>query len=237
MDEVENKEVVEQIPTATDETPEVHAKVEEKVESEVPQESVGIRALRKRNDELAKELRRQRQIVEELQAQTQKPKEADELDTVADDDYIPVGKVKRLIAREVQKTAAQEAEKLIQRKEQSQFMERLKSQFSDFEDVVTPEALALLEEQEPDLAASIAEIKDSYKIGLQSYKYIKAFGLQSQVPQARRQKEVEKKLEQNAKTVQSPQAYDKRPMAQAFKMGETEKKALYEEMMRYASMV
>ena len=54
----------------------------------------------------------------------------------------------------------------------------------------------------------------------------------------RHAKEVEKKIEKNEKTVQSPQAYNKRPMAQAFSMtnmSDGEKTKLYEEMMGYAS--
>ena len=59
--------------------------------------------------------------------------------------------------------------------------------------------------------------------------------LGDKVPSARRAKEVEKKLEQNAKTVQTPQAYDKRPMAQAFQMSKAEMANIYKEMMGYAA--
>jgi len=82
---------------------------------------------------------------------------------------------------------------------------------------------------------AIAESKDPYKIALQSYKYIKATGLAHKVPASRRAKEVDKKIEQNAKTIQTPQAFDKRPMAQAFKQTEAEKSQTYNEMMHYAN--
>jgi hypothetical protein len=59
--------------------------------------------------------------------------------------------------------------------------------------------------------------------------------LQAKVPDSRRSKEIDQKLEKNAKTVQSPLANDKRPMAQAFKLTEAEKSQLQDEMMRYAA--
>ena len=111
----------------------------------------------------------------------------------------------------------------------------LKAKYTDFDDVVNPETIAILEEQEPELAQTIIDLKDPYKIGMQTYKYIKALNIVDSVPQARRSKEVGKKIEENKKTVQSPQAFDKRPMAQAFKLTETEKTKLYEEMMSCAS--
>jgi hypothetical protein len=96
------------------------------------------------------------------------------------------------------------------------------------------ETLELLETKDPELAETIAQLKDPYKMGIQSYKYIKALGLQNELPTARRHKEIEKKLEKNAKSVQTPMAYDKRPIAQAFKATEADKRRLYEEMMQYA---
>ncbi len=113
----------------------------------------------------------------------------------------------------------------------------MKNKFSDFEDVVNPETLELLEQQDPELAKSIADVGDPYKIGLQTYKYIKSMGLAEKVPGSRRSKEVEKKIEQNQKTVQSPQAFDKRPMAQTFKLTEAMKNELYKEMVEAARLV
>lgn len=67
----------------------------------------------------------------------------------------------------------------MQLQQQSQFnrLNSLKGKFSDFDEVVNPETLAILEEQEPELAQTICELKDPYKIGVQSYKYIKALNI------------------------------------------------------------
>jgi len=198
------------------------------------------REMRRAYDELKQVAKTQSEVIEHLKT-VQQPavREVDELDSVSDDEFIPKGKVKNLVAKEArriaQEIAQQETEKVMKQRDQSQYLDRLKRQFSDWEEVVTPETLAILEEQDPELAVAIAETKDPYKIGLQSYKYIKAMNLSNKVPETRRSKEVEKKLEQNAKTVQSPQAYDKRPMAQAFRITDSEKKSLYKEMMDYAS--
>lgn len=161
--------------------------------------------------------------------------EPDELDAIADDDFMTKGKTQRLVRKDAREVARDVVKEEFRKQQQEQFMVRLKSQFSDFDDVVNPETLSLLEQKDPELAQAIGDTKDPYKIGLQSYKYIKALGLVEKAPQEKRAKEVEKKIAANAKTVQSPTSYDKRPMAQAFKFGEAEKKALYEEMMGYAS--
>jgi hypothetical protein len=195
--------------------------------------------LRERQRQLENELKTQREMNEKLlnmatQA-TQKPPEVDEFDSMSDDEYIPKGKVKKLVSREkdrIVKETVAEVEKMLHQREQSQFLDRLKRQYSDFNEVVNPETLSALEESDPELAQTISDLKDPYKIGLQSYKYIKAMNLSPKVDEMRRSKEIDKKLEKNAKTVQTPQAFDKRPLAQAFKMTDSEKNALYEEMMQ-----
>lgn len=212
---------------------------EEAVEApqQVPRESSqdrNWREMRKSHDELKNLAKQQAEIIEQLKVQLT-PKQKDELDDLADDEYIPVGKVKKLVEKQAKQIAEQAAREQLQQREQSQFLDKLKRQFSDFDDVVNNDTLAILENHDPDLAQTISDLKDPYKIGLQSYKYIKALGLAEKVPQARRVKEVEKKLEKNAKTVQSPLAYDKRPMAQAFKTTDAERAAIYKEMMGYAS--
>lgn len=192
------------------------------------------REFRRSHDELKTLAKTQADIIEQLKKQLE-PKEKDEFEDISDDDYIPAGKVKKLVEKQARLIAEQAAREQLQQREQSQFLDKLKRQFSDFDEVVNNDTLAILESQDPDLAQTISELKDPYKIGLQTYKYIKALGITEKVPTARRAKEVEKKIEKNAKTVQTPQAYDKRPMAQAFKTTNEERAALYKEMMGYAS--
>src|ERR1700677_3635871 len=163
----------------------------------------------------------------------------DELDNISDEDYLPKGQVKKLLQREREnsrKIAQEETQKILREQERSQFHMRLKSEFSDFDDVVNPETLELFEQKNPALARTIAKNADPYDMGLQTYSYIKSMGLVEKVPESRRGKEVDKKIEQNAKSIQSPMAYEKRPMAQTFQLTEQSKKDLYKEMMGYGQL-
>lgn len=201
------------------------------------------RAMRQKQDELERELRLQKEVNERLLTAIPKetPKqETDELDLLSDDDYLPAGQVKKLVQREKEAIVRDTMAALKQEQQkayEAKFLDRLKEKFSDFDDVVNAETMGLLEEQDPELAQTIVDLKDPYKIGLMTYKQVKALGLETKVPQARRTREVEKKLEANGRTVQTPQAYDKRPLAQAYVMTDTEKKNLYREMTDNAARV
>lgn len=154
-----------------------------------------------------------------------------------DDEYINKGGVKKVAKKFIEpfEKKIQELEAALQQQRQKELFQSLQKRYPDFEEQVNPDTIALFEEREPELANTIAEIKDPYKMGIQTYKYIKAMGISNDVPGKRHQKEAEKRLEKNSKTVQSPQAFDKRPMAQAFRMTEQERSALYNEMMGFAS--
>jgi len=248
MEEVENSSATQEIvPPETEnhvsnaqetpvETPKVQSHDEDRQER-------NWRRMTQKQNELEQKLKDKEEMLEKFmlaQMSAQAPKEVDELDSISDDEFIPKGKVGKLVRKEAhriaQETVKQETEKLLKKQRESQFKDDLKRQFSDFDDIVNPDTLALLDQQDPELANTIASMGDPYKIGLQCYKYIKALNLSSKVPESRRAKEVEKRLEQNAKSVQTPQAYDKRPMAQAFKLTDAEKNKLFDEMNSYARL-
>lgn len=209
-----------------------------------------LKAMRLKNAELERELKQlrdaQMQLMQAQLAQQQSHparQEVDEFDSMGDEEFIPLGKVKKLNEKTTQKVlknteeiVRQEVAKALQKREQDQFMDRLNRQYSDFSEIVNPETLSILEEKEPELAATIAELKDPYKIGVQSYKYIKAMGLSQKATESRREKEVDKAIAKQEKAVQSPMAFDKRPIAQAFKLTDAMKKDLYREMHGYAAM-
>lgn len=197
-----------------------------------------FRALRQRQKELEWENKQKDELLQRLMQQQQpqatqpiaEPEDADE-------DFVPAGRVKGIAQKAVQplEKKIQELESKLAQQEQQKLIQGLRSQYSDFDDVVNVDTLEILEKQEPELAATIASFKDPYKMGLHSYKYIKALGLIDKVPDARHKKEVVQKLERNAKAVQSPTAYDKRPIAQAYVSTQADNKRIYEEMMGYAS--
>jgi hypothetical protein len=235
---IPNSEVQE---VATQEQPQVNDDVQQ---AKREADERNFKAMRIKNAELEKRLKERDEMLDKfMQAQLahQAPRqEPDEIDSIGADEFIPKGKVEKLVERKAQKYAEEiakrEVEKLIQKQNDSQFMDRLNRQYSDFSEVVNPETLSLLEEKEPELAQTIADLKDPYKIGMQSYKYIKAMGLLQKAPEARREREIEKKIAANEKAVQSPMAFDKRPVAQAFQLTDAMKKDLYREMMGYAAL-
>lgn len=243
-EEVENQSAVQEI--ATPET-QNHEEVsqETKVEVQKPvddRQERNFKAMREKQKELERELKLQKEMNERfLQMTAPQPSkvvEIDDLDSVSDEEFIPKGKSRKLVRKEVEplRTEIDELKKQLNTQKQRQFMDDLRRQYSDFDEIVNVDTLALLEEQEPELAQTIVDTKDPYKVCIQSYKYIKALNLLNKVPEARHSREVDKKIEKNAKTVQTPQAYDKRPMAQAYVLTDSEKSKLYEEMTRCGRM-
>ncbi len=232
--------------------PQVEAAVNEVNGAQQVQEPVTnqhLKAMRLKNAELERELKNLRESqMQILQAQllaNQQPvrQEVDEFDKIGDEEFIPLGKVRKLAEKNSQRVLKnaedlikQEVTKALQKRDQDQFMDRLNRKYEDFSEVVNPETLSLLEEKEPELAATIAESKDPYKIGVQSYKYIKAMGLSQKATESRREKQLDKAIEKSEKQVSSPMAFDKRPIAQAFKLTAAMKKDLYREMHGYAAL-
>ena len=203
------------------------------------------KAMRIKNAELEKRLKERDEMLDKiLQAQmansAPQKQEVDEFDSIGAEEFIPKGKVEKLVEKKAQKYAEEIAKKEVEtyfkKQNDSQFLDRLSRQYSDFSEVVNPETLSLLEEKEPELAQTIADLKDPYKIGMQSYKYIKAMGLVQKAPEVRREKEVDKAIAKSEKSVQSPAAFEKRPIAQAFKLTDAMKKELYREMHGYAAL-
>lgn len=208
-----------------------------------------LKAMRLKNAELERELKEMRSAqMQIMQAQLanqapQQRQEVDEFDKIGDEEFVPLGKVKKLAERNNQRVlknaedlVRQEVEKHFKKQHDDQFMDRLSRQYSDFNEIVNPETLSKLEETEPELAATIADLKDPYKIGVQSYKYIKAMGLSQKAKEGRREKELDKAIAKSETAVRSPMEFEKRPIAQAFKLTDAMKKDLYREMHGYAAL-
>ena len=181
-------------------------------------------------------LKMQEEFIKNLMAQKQQPaplpEPVEETVQIPQDEYPTFGQSQqsaRAIARE-------EFALLEKKRQEGLFKERLREKFTDFDTIVNPETIAILEKQQPELAATIADSKDSYKMGFQIYSFLKATNPNS-ADDRRHAKEVVDKIEKNEKSVQTPQAYNKRPMAQAFSMtnmSKDDKNRLYEEMTGFA---
>ena len=243
MDEVENQVVEAEI------TPAETSPQEESTDTaKLDEKEKDFRALRQSKKEAERKayeaertIQMQKEMMAQLLQQVQKnqPQAVDELDSIPQEDFLQKGKVEKLVDKKIQKVdqlVEEKVNRILAEREKAAFAERLRAKYNDFDDVVNPETMDLFEQQEPELARSIAQNGDPYSMALQTYKYIKTMGLLDKVPNHRRAQEVEKKLEKNSKTVQSPQVFDKRPMAQVFQMTEQDKKNLREEMYKYAAM-
>ena len=194
-------------------------------------------------DDARRQLKIQEELIKQLMGnlpQNQVSNEEDLLDQIQKEEYVPGDKVAKALRKQQQQfdQKLEEIKKASEQQKASSMFSELRREYSDFDDVVNSETLALLDETYPRLAQTIAKNKDPYDAALLAYETIKDKGLLEKVPGSRREKEVEKRLEQNKKTVTSPQAFDKRPMAQAFRYPETkkEKEALWNETLKYASM-
>lgn len=176
---------------------------------------------------------------QQVQQQPQKV-ETDEFADIPDSDYMAKGDSRRMNQKDARSIAREEFKRLEAEKEKQRFIPRLKELYPDFDQIVNSEAVAKFEKEKPQLAKTIASMADPFEMGVQTYEFMKLMNPSngSVSPEERHAKEVDKNIDKNEKSVQTPQAYSKRPMAQAFSMAnmsKDEKTKLYEDMMGHAS--
>src|SRR5690606_29128440 len=122
------------------------------------------RAMRQRQKEMEYELKQKNEMLDrflQMQHQPQAPQPAVQEDIIDPDDFANYGGVEKVTRKTVapleQKIQALEAR--LAKEESNKRFSSLRSQYSDFDDVVNVETLEILEKTEPDLAATIAELK------------------------------------------------------------------------------
>ncbi len=200
------------------------------------------RELRRAKEDAERKAKMQDELIERLLASQSKAapaqQEEDIIEALSKQEYVE-GAVAAKSLQQIRnefKRELDEIKKNYSKSREVNLLNDVKREYADFDDVVNPETLDLLEETNPRLAASLAKTMeiDPYAFAIQSYEYIKSKGLSKNSSSSKRASETEKKIEQNKKTVQSPQVFDKRPMAQAFQMTDSLKKELASEMYRYA---
>jgi hypothetical protein len=249
MDEVTNQEgsVQEEIQAQTEvAAPETEIR-QDSATTQQPQESSTFRQLRREREEFKKEAQMYKELMKQVvanqpqQFQPQAQPEEDILASISKEEYVPGEKVakgfKSLEAKFNRQL--QEIEQRYQGQAEKALLDDLRREHSDFNEIVNPETLELLKEIDPRRAAALEHTPDPYVRWATTYDIIKSRGLVEKIPNARQVKEVDKKIEQNKKVVQSPQVFDKRPMAKAFDYSRMDKKAqeeLQREMNQYASM-
>lgn len=128
-----------------------------------------VEALENENYRSKETIEKQNQLLERFQSAFSQPQDEEEdLERLDPDDYIS----KRQLSKWEKKILA-EAEKLAEKKYYQNFEERLRSRYQDYDDVVTAENARELENQDPEYAQLLAEVKDDYKRREMAYKRIK----------------------------------------------------------------
>lgn len=240
MDEVSEQNSNEAVaPQETETTQEIQAEVKQPEEVKDPH---WLKNLRKERQELAQKNRMLEQLLAQQMQVKQQPvaQEEDFIDQLQKEEYVPGEKVAKGFKHLEAKFAKQlaEVENKYKASAYNAQINELKRDYTDLEDIVNPETLQIVKEKNPRLAQTWAGL-DDYTLYVQAYPYIKHSGIMEDVPGFKRAKEVDKKLEQNKKTVPSPASFDKRPMAQAFdpnRLSKSQKDELQKEMQHFASL-
>ena len=245
MDEVTNQGSEQEIVQPEIAPPETEATQEVIAEQKAPEEKGWVNRLRRERDEAIRKSQMQEELMQRIlsqQAQQVAPQapQEDFIESLSKEEYVPGEKVAKGFKKmqEDFNKQLQEVKNQYQQKQYSDSISDLRREYPDLEDVVNPETLQIVKEKNPRLAKAWQGL-DDYSIYVQAYPYIKNAGILEEVPGVKRIKEVEKKIEQNKKTVQSPQAYEKRPLAQAFdiaRLSKSQKEELQNEMQQYARL-
>jgi predicted RNase H-like nuclease (RuvC/YqgF family) len=137
---------------------------EEKVVEQIPVEDKQEKNWKEARHAL-KELRRQNEELRAHLNQLSSKNQPQEEEEVAPDDWITQKKLQRELAHLRAELKAKESETVV---------DRLKARFNDFDDVVSPENVEYLKENDPELALSLQALKDDpYQQGLAAYKLLK----------------------------------------------------------------
>lgn len=126
------------------------------------------REMRQNYDRLRRENEELKQYVQQTAAPKAPPKDEEDFNLAPDD--LPEW-------RHVEKKY-RDLESKIEQYQVANVELKLKSQFSDFDRVVTEENIQKLSQTEPEMAASLLSGKDLYKKGVSAYKLIKSLVMQ-----------------------------------------------------------
>lgn len=191
---------------------------------------LNFQRLREAKQQLERENRELREWRERESAPKEKPPE--EEISIEDDDLVE-GKVVKKIYSELK-----DLKKFRQSYEEEKIAsipDRLKTKFSDFDQVVTQENVEKLKHAEPELYASITAGGDLYAKGVSAYKTIKAMGIVKEDPYVSQKEQVQKNQSRPA-SVQAIKGQGALSEANIFAKGLTPelKKQLQQEMVEAA---
>ncbi len=201
-------------------------KEEQKKESSKEQNHRILRERAEAAERRLRELEQQLQSQQPKKAQRYEIEEDDDFD-VADDEYVEGKKVKKILKKMDQrlKQTAQQFEEMNRAAAVKYAEANLKSQFADFDSIVTEENLRKLQEKKAPLFRSIMANNDLYDRGYSAYEAIKAAGIAVD-----EYEDIDRKLDQNRKVPRSagsaPSQTSDSPMT---KIGDYDRRILTDE--------
>ncbi len=165
-EEIQQEEAVQ----PQEEQQENHPPEETQHHKELSDKDKNFNRLRESKEQLEREVRELKQAMERSAQEKQPAKQEDDIG-IDDDDLVEGKVVKKLYSEINNLKKSYEQEKL------ASIPDKLKSKFSDFEQVVTQENIKKLQTSEPELYASITSGSDLYAKGVSAYKTLKALGI------------------------------------------------------------
>ena len=153
------------------------------------------------------------------------PPEEDELSNLDPEDIITVKQAMKVSERQAKKIV----QEMLKQQEVASMPQKAKSQFNDFDSIMTEENIKKLETEEPEIAMFCAKAANPWEA---TYKMVKKFITpKKDVSQSKG----EKKMEENmAKPASSNSVGTKTPLQSAYMYSEADKDQLYKEMLGYA---
>lgn len=172
------------------------------------QQARNFAELRRMQDQKDRELELMRREIDQLRQNSYKPQVKDELPKDALAEVHQVEKIVELRLREQQ----ERYDRQLQQERQVHAERSLNAQYKDLYQVLSPENLRRLEQEEPELAASIASNPDTYSAKIAAYKQIKKLGITEDNYNSVRMNE---RLAQNLQRPKNPAALAPRQGSQA----------------------
>lgn len=222
MSEDQTQDVVEEI--VAPESKETGEKQEVSQEPQKGSPEYNFREMRKALEEQQRKIRE----LEGALSQQNTPSQQDEDEHFNPDDFLTV--------KQAEKLALRKAQELIQQREVATLEDRVRLKFRDYDDVVSEDNVKQLIEDDPDIATTLQSSPNPYAA---AYKLIKksSFYKGAEDMAQKRAKEAER-IAKNTQKPASANAIPSKPLAEANRFAansDTEMKALYKEMMEYAS--
>jgi len=165
--------------------PQQHASTEESSSAR------NFRQLREKAERAERERDEAMQYIRTMQAQQQKPKDED--DDLADDDLVERKHVDRIVDKKIRKYEEQ-----LQQYSMMQQEQQVLNQCKDYYAIVNDDAIAMLREQEPDIAATLAANPDLKSKAIATYNIIKKLGLNNAAAAAQPYSQDIERIQKNA---------------------------------------